>query len=137
MYKFGFDKALIDAQKQIRIVEWNHWLLDDGSFNIEKSIDVWDELYFEAQDLGFRGVAAASEMKFFFDNDMVEELEEYEKQVHDMLGGQMEIKCAYDESSIMNTNEPLQLYARLLGTHTTLLSEERGAIRRIKTRGNL
>lgn len=133
MYKFGFDMKLINAQKQIRILGWNNWLLDDGECNIEKCIDVWDELYFEAQDLGFNGVAAASEMKFFFDNKMIEELEEYEKQVHEMLVGQMELKCAYDEKSILGTDEPLQLYARLLGTHTTLLTEESGIIKRKKT----
>jgi len=133
MYNFGFDMKIINAQKQIRILGWDHWLLDDGSFNIEKCIDVWDEFHFEAQDLGFNGIAAASEMKFFFDNNMIEELEGYEKQVHEILTGQMELKCAYDEKSILSTSYPLQLYAKLLGSHTTLLSEEGGIIKRTKS----
>ena len=133
MYNFGFDKNSIDDQKQIRIFEWTYWLLDDGSFNSEKAIDVWDDIYFEAQDLGFSRVAVASEMKFFFDNDMISELEEYEKEIHDTLGGQIEFKCAYDEKSILGTEEPLQLYARLLEAHSTLLTEEKEGIKRTRT----
>ncbi|PNX52307.1 MAG: hypothetical protein BV458_10265 [Thermoplasmata archaeon M9B2D] len=130
MYKFGFDRKLIDSNDNLRVLEWHKWLLDDGSFSIEKAVDVWDELYSEAQDLNFKGLAATTDMQFFFDNDMIEELEEYEKQIHDMLESQMEIKCAYNEQAILSTKFPLQLYARLLGYHTTLLSEEKGNIER-------
>jgi len=133
MYNFGFDKKFINAQKQIRILGWDHLLLDDGSFNIEKSIDIWDEFYFESQDLGYNGLAIASEMKFFFDNNLIEELEGYEKQIHEMLTGQIEFKCAYDEKSILGTSQPLQLYAKLLGTHSILLTEESGTIKKTKT----
>ena len=134
MYNFGFEKKIIDAQKQVRILDWNHWLLDDGTFNVEKAIDVWDELYFEAQDLGFSGIAVASEMKFFIDNNLIDELEDYELQIHGMLEGQMEWKCAYDEKSLLSVKEPLRLYARLLGAHTLLLTEEKGQVKRMKTR---
>jgi sugar-specific transcriptional regulator TrmB len=134
MCKFGFEDKAVNAQKQIRILEWTYWMLNDGSFNIEKAIDVWDELYFEAQDLGFSSIAVASDMKFFFDNNLIDELEEYEKQIHNIMVGQMEWKCAYDEKSLLSTSEPLQLYARLLGSHTILLTEEKGSIKKIKTR---
>jgi sugar-specific transcriptional regulator TrmB len=130
MYTFGFDSKLIDSNENLRILEWRNWLLEDGSFNIEKAVDMWDELYSEAEDHGFKGLAATTEMQFFFDNDMIEELEAYEKQVHDMIEGQMEIKCAYDEQAILHTKSPLQFYARLLGYHTTLLTEEQRSITR-------
>ncbi|PNX52894.1 MAG: hypothetical protein BV458_07250 [Thermoplasmata archaeon M9B2D] len=133
MYKFGFDRKLIDSDDNLRVLEWHKWLLDDGSFSIEKAVDVWDELYFEVQDHNFKGLAATTDMQFFFDNNMIEELEEYEKQIHGMLEGQMEIKCAYDEQAILSTKYPLQLYARLLGYHTTLLSEEKGGIKGTRT----
>ena len=134
MHKFGFDPKMVDKQTQIRILNWNHWLLEDGSFNVEKAIDIWDDIYFEAQDLGFTGIAIASEMKFFLDNNLIDELEDYEKQIHSMLEGQMDWKCAYEEKSLLATKNPLQLYARLLGTHTLLLTEEKGQVKRLKTR---
>jgi sugar-specific transcriptional regulator TrmB len=128
MYTLGFDSKLIDSSDALRVLEWRNWLLEDGSFNIEKAVDVWDELYSEAEAHGFKGLAATIDMQFFFDNNMLEELEEYEKHIHDMLEGQMEIKCAYAEQAILRTKTPLQLYARLLGYHTTLLSEEKSSI---------
>ena len=133
MVSFGFEEKTVAAEKQIRFLNWQYWLLDDGSFSIDRAIDVWDELYFESQDLGFNGIAAVSEMDFFLDNNMIDELEEYEKQLHDMLESHMEMKCAYSEKSLLKTKNHLQLFARLLGYHTSLLTEDAGTIKRAKT----
>jgi sugar-specific transcriptional regulator TrmB len=130
--EYGFDSKLVKDKESLRIIPWENWLLDDGTFSIEKVMDVWDDFYFEAQDNGFKGLAAVTEMQFFFNRNLVKELEDYEKQIHDMLEGQIEIKCAYDMKAILKVKSPLQLYARLLGYHTTLLSEERGNIERIR-----
>jgi sugar-specific transcriptional regulator TrmB len=132
--KLGFESKLKNKKEALRIITWESFLLDDGTFSLDKAKDVWDDFYFEAQDDGYKGLAAASEMQFFFDSNSLRELEEYEKHIHDMLESQIEIKCAYDEKSILHTKSPLQLYARLLGYHTTLLSEEKEGFKRIKTR---
>ena len=134
MIDFGFDRKSLTKEGSIRVLEWEKWLLDDGTFNTERAIDTWDDLFFESQDKGFNGIAAATEMQFFFDHDIVERLEDYEKHIHSLLDSHMVFKCAYDERAILKTENPLQLYARLLGFHSTLLSEERGMIERIRTR---
>jgi sugar-specific transcriptional regulator TrmB len=125
MQEFGFDKKQIDEAKNLRVLDWNRWMLNDGEFSIEKAIDVWDDLYFEAQDLGFKGIGVAADMQFFFDNEMIEEMLEYEKQIQKVVGGQIELKCAYNEKSILANENPLYLYGRLIGYHTAVLSEEK------------
>jgi sugar-specific transcriptional regulator TrmB len=130
MQKFGFESNLIDDPKNLRIVEWNNWMLENGKFSIEKAMDVLDEMYFESKDLGFKGLAVAGDMMFFFDNNIVEMLEEYEKQIHNIVEGQLELKCAYDEKSILAQENPLQLYGRLVGFHTALLTEDKYGINR-------
>ena len=130
MQKFGFDSKLIDDPKNLRLLSWNQWMLDNGEFSIDKAIETWDELFFESQDLGFKGLAAASDMNFFFDNNLIDTLEDYEKQVHRMIEGQMELKCAYEEKAILQSENPLQLYGRVVGYHTALLTEDKGAIKR-------
>jgi len=122
--KFEFDP------KNIRLLNWEQWIVDDGKFSIDKTIDKWDELFFESQDLGLKGLAIASDMKFFFDNDLLDTLEEFEKQIHSMLEGQMDLKCAYDETAILQCKEPLQLYGRVVGYHTALLTEDKDTIKR-------
>ena len=130
MLKFGFDKKLIEDPKNLRLLSWDQWVVDKGEFSVDKAIDTWDELFFESQDLGFNGLAVASDMKFFFDNNLIDALEEYEKQIHKMIEGQMELKCAYDEASILQSKNPLQLYGRVVGYHTALLTEDKGSIQR-------
>lgn len=134
MVKFGFDRKALVKDGSIRILDWGEWLLDDGTFNTEKAIDMWDDLYFESQDKGFNGIAAATEMQFFFDHDMIERLEDYEEHIHRLVDGQMVFKCAYNEQTLLNTENPLQLYARLLGFHNILLSEQKTKVERIRTR---
>jgi len=130
MRKFGFETKLIEDPKILRLLNWDQWMLDNGEFSVDKAIDTWDELFFESQDLEFKGIAVASDMKFFFDNNLIDALEEYEKQTHKMIEGQMELKCAYDENSILQSTNPLQLYGRVVGYHTALLTEDKGKIKR-------
>ena len=130
MRNFGFDSKLIEDSRTLRLLNWDQWMLDDGQFSVDKAIDTWDELFFESQDLGFKGLAVASDMKFFFDNNLIDILEEYEKQIHQMIEGQIELKCAYDENSILQSENPLQLYGRVVGYHTSLLTEDKGSILR-------
>jgi len=125
MHKFGFDPEMIEDTKNLRLLNWNQWMTNSGKFSVEKAIDVWDDLIFESQNLGFKGIAIASDMKFFFDNNLIEELMDYEMHIHKMTGGQMEVMCAYDEKSILERHNPLQLYGRLIGNHTTLLADDK------------
>jgi len=134
MIAFGFDRKSIAKGEDIKIIDWNSLLLDDGKFSVERAIDAWDELFFESQEKGFKGIAVVTEMQFFFENNMIETLEDYENHIHGMLDSQMVFKCAYDEQTLLNTESPLELYARLLGLHTTLLTEDRGKIERLRTR---
>ena len=131
MVQFGFDKRTITKGEGIRILDWNSLLESDDVFNVERAIDAWDDLFFESQDKEFNGIAAATEMQFFFDNKIIEILEDYEKQIHSLQDGHMAFKCAYNEQSLLSTKRPLRLYARLLGFHTTLLTEEKGKVERL------
>jgi sugar-specific transcriptional regulator TrmB len=130
MHKFGFDPEMIDDPKNLRLLNWNQLIMKNEEYSVDKAIDVWDELIVESQNLGFEGVAIASDMKFFFDNDMIEELIDYEKHLHKMAGEQMELMCAYEEKLILERDNPLWLYGRLIGHHTALLTEEKGSIKR-------
>lgn len=131
MVKFGFERRAITKGESIRIFDWNSLLGSDDVFNVERAIDTWDDLFFESQDKEFSGIAAATEMQFFFNEGITEILEDYEKQIHSLQDGHMAFKCAYDEQSLLSTERPLQLYARLLGFHTTILTEEGGKVERL------
>lgn len=134
MVKFGFDKRSISNGEDIKVLDWNTMLQGDDVFNVDKVVDAWDDLFFESQDKEFNGIAVASEMQFFFDNGLIEKLEEYEYQIQKALDGHMLFKCAYSEDALLKIERPLQLYAELLGSHTTLLTEEKGKVERMKTR---
>jgi sugar-specific transcriptional regulator TrmB len=123
--EFGLETRLDEKKSGPRIMQWEYWLLNDGAFSVERAIDIWEDLSFEAEDNGFKGLAAVTDMQFFFNHNLVRELETYEMQIHGMIEDQIEIECAYDEKAILNTKSPLQLYSRLLKCHTALLSEEK------------
>jgi sugar-specific transcriptional regulator TrmB len=126
MLDFGFEKETLEQGKTLRIMKWDAWLLKDGTFSIEKAIDVWDDLFFEAHDHGLKGFAAAVDMEFLFEKGFADQIEAYERELHNMLDSHMIVKCAYSEASILRYDEPLLFYSRMLSTHNTVLTEEHG-----------
>jgi sugar-specific transcriptional regulator TrmB len=120
----GFSKASIEKGREFRVLSWEGWLLGQHEFNVEKAIDSWDDLYFEAQDEGFDGVAVVFEMDFFYKGGLVAEMLEYEETLQSMMDGKTHLKCAHRESDILALPNPLQVYGRLLNAHTAVLKEE-------------
>ena len=121
MRGFGVDVEGYERDGALRIIDHRDWYLIDGKFDCLKTLSLWRELSEESKSKGFRGLRVTGEMACFFENDLVKELLDYEKELHRVLDIPLTAICAYDSNTLVSKEEWFNVLIELLNTHSTAI----------------
>ncbi len=119
--------AISDRERDetLRIISADDFLVEEGKFSIEKAIDKWDELYFLAHEKN-KGTTSIFDMQFFFDGNMTDIILDFESELHKMLDSNMRMMCVYKKQALLEQDDPLGFYSRIVIQHDMIFSEEHG-----------
>ena len=135
MSNFGLDIERYERIGALKVVDYRHWYIIGGEFNIDRTLSLWKKALDEAMARGFKGLRVAGEMACFFKNNMINELVVYERALHRELEIPLAAICAYDDAVVLKGAEEeryLRLYLDLVTAHSTILftdPQEAGMVR--------
>ena len=121
MRKFGIDVEKHTKNGSLHVFDYRNWYIIDGKFNIERTVGLWKKLLEESKSQGFKGMRVTGETECFFQNNMIDELFEYEHSLHKTLDIPMTAICAYDSNLLVTRKEWFNLLIELLNTHSTAI----------------
>ena len=121
MKQFGIDVERNEKKGALRILSYTDFYIVDGKFSCEDTIDRWNRFYREAKSKGFKGLRVTGETACFFNNNLVDELAEYERALHRTLDIPMVAICAYNSNMLSKAHNPINLYNELVKAHGTVL----------------
>lgn len=121
MRRFGIDTKKYEKAGALRILEYSELYIINGKFNVVTTIGLWNKMFNEALAKGFKGMRVTGEMTCFFEQNLLEELLEYEKALHRFLDVPMIAICAYNSSFLNRASNPVNLYMELVRAHGTIL----------------
>jgi sugar-specific transcriptional regulator TrmB len=79
MKKYGIDAEKHEKIGALQILNSDYVYMRDGKFDTEKAINFWKEQYYQALEKKFGGLRVMGETAFFFNNRLVPDLVNYEK----------------------------------------------------------
>lgn len=121
MREFGIDVEGYERDGALRVIDYRDWYIIDGMFDCFKTLSLWRELNEESKLKGFSGLRVTGEMAYFFERNMMNELLEYENELHRVLDIPMTAICAYDSNTLVSKEEWFNVLIELLNTHSTAI----------------
>lgn len=121
MKRFGINVEKYEKTGALHIFGYEDIYIIDGKFSMATTTNLWNKLYNEALQQGFKGLRVTGEMACFFKHNLIEELMEYEKALHRVLDIPMIAICAYNAKMLNRTKDPINLYSELARVHGTVL----------------
>ncbi len=117
------DVASYEKNDLLKIEESKNFFGDKDSFSIDRIIDYWDKIYFQANDRDLTTVLII-DTQFFFDNDMTDRIVEFESECRKELDSHMSALCIYSKDAILSTKDPLGLYNEIVMEHDKVLNTD-------------
>ncbi len=102
MQEYGIDVKRYESSGALRIIDYKEWYIISGGFDPSRTLDLWKNLIDESMKRGFKGLRVTGEMSCFFDNEIVEDLMEYENSLYTELATPTMAICAYDKAVSRN-----------------------------------
>ncbi len=121
MKRLRFDVEKYEKTGALKILGYEDIYIIDGKFSITTTMNLWKKLYNEALKQGFNGLRVTGEMTCFFQHNLVEQLIEYERALHRVLDIPIIAACAYNANTVMEADNPIDLYNELLKAHGKIL----------------
>ena len=121
MKRFGIKVEQHEKTGALQIFGYGDVYVIDGKFSVINTINLWNKLYNEALAKGFKQFRVTGEMACFFENNLIEELVEYERALHRVLEIPIIAICAYNANMVIKTRYQMNLYNELLKAHGTAL----------------
>jgi len=121
MKRLRFDVEKYENAGALKILGYKDIYIIDGKFSITTTMNLWKKLYAEALKQGFNGLRVTGEMTCFFRHNLVEQLLEYERALHRVLDVPIIAACAYNANTVMEVDNPIDLYNELLKAHGKIL----------------
>ncbi|MCW3994706.1 MAG: MEDS domain-containing protein [Candidatus Bathyarchaeota archaeon] len=118
---FGVDVRKYEGLGALKILDYTQHYIIDGRFDVERTLKLWNSYYEQATSRGFKGLRATGETACFFKHNLVKELVEYEKALHQKLETPMIAICAYRADMLMRAGNPVNIYAELVRAHGNVL----------------
>jgi hypothetical protein len=136
MVEYGIDVKRYESRGALRIIDYKDWYIIGGGFDPSRTLDYWKKLIDETKKNGLKGLRITGEVSCFFDNEIVEDLMEYENSLHRKLDIPMMAICAYDKALFQRQAagyDPTQVIIGLLAAHSTaiIMTPEEGVVRMI------
>jgi hypothetical protein len=136
MVEYGIDVKRCESRGALRIIDYKDWYIIGGGFDPSRTLDYWKKLIDETKKNGLKGLRITGEVSCFFDNEIVEDLMEYENSLHRKLDIPMMAICAYDKALFRRQvagYDPTQVIIGLLAAHSTaiIMTPEEGVVRMI------
>jgi hypothetical protein len=136
MVEYGIDVKGYESRRALRIIDYKDWYIIGGGFDPSRTLDYWKKLIDETKKNGLKGLRITGEVSCFFDNEIVEDLMEYENSLHRKLDIPMMAICAYDKALFRRQAagyDPTQVIIGLLAAHSTaiIMTPEEGVVRMI------
>ena len=75
----------------------------------------------ESKMKGFKGFRVTGEMACFFERNLLNELLDYERELHRVLDIPMTAICAYDSKVLVSREDWFNVLIELLNTHSTAI----------------
>jgi hypothetical protein len=134
MQEYGIDVKRYESNGALRIIDYRNWYIIGGGFDPSRTLDYWKKLIDESKKNGFKGLRVTGEVSCFFDNEIVEDLMEYENSLHKKLEIPMMAICAYDKALFKQQaagHDPTEVIIGLLAAHSTavIMTPEEGVVR--------
>lgn len=123
MKLFGIDVEKYEKSGALKILYYTEIYIINGKFSIENTLSLWNKYHKEALANGFKGLRVTGEMACFFEHNLVKDLLEYEKSLHEVLSIPIVAICSYRSDKLKNMDDPIYLYRELTKAHGTVLYE--------------
>lgn len=124
--RFGIDVAKNEEAGALKIIPVNEFYIIDGKYNISTTLDIAKKLYDDAIENGFKGFRIFVDISFFFKNNLIEELIEFEKTLGRVLIIPIIGMCPYNAKIFEKYNSPEEKIKELLKTHKKVLFMGKG-----------
>ncbi|WXG44083.1 MAG: MEDS domain-containing protein [Promethearchaeati archaeon SRVP18_Atabeyarchaeia-1] len=123
MRKFGIDVDKYEQKGALKVMDYKDWYIIDGKFDPSRTLQMWKDLLADSKKRGFKGLRVTGEMACFFENNMTEELIQYERALHRTLDLPMTAICAYDQQTVAERGsaDALKVMFDILKAHSTAL----------------
>jgi sugar-specific transcriptional regulator TrmB len=119
--QFGIEVEKNEKAGALHIIGYDEFYIQEEKFSIPITIGFIRKMYDEALKHGFKGCRAFGEMACFFKHNLVQELIEYEEELHRVLDIPIIALCAYNTNILGKAGNPVELYNELLRAHSTVL----------------
>jgi hypothetical protein len=120
MKEFGIGVDRFEGSGALHVIDHKDWYFIDGKFSVPRTMELWKKLYNECIAKGAKGLRVTGEMAAFFDNQMVNELLEYERSLHRVLELPITAICAYDSDVVAKEGKG-ELFLDLIKAHSTVI----------------
>jgi hypothetical protein len=117
MQLFGIDVKKYETSGALKVLDYTQHYIIDGRFDIDNTMKLWNSYLNDAISKGFKGLRVTGETACFFKHNLVQELADYEKQLHKTLDIPIMAICAYRADMLMKATSPVNLYSDLVKAH--------------------
>ena len=119
--QFGVDVEGCQKSGALRIVDYTQHYLIDGHFDIDATAKLWKHYYDVAKCKGFKGLRVCSETACFFKHNLVKELVDYERSLHNNTLVPMVAMYAYNADQLLRPNNSVNVYSELVKAHGNVI----------------
>lgn len=121
MRQSGIPVEKYEETGALKIIQQDEVYIINGKFDISTTMAFWKKVYDETMVKGFKGLRVTGEMACFFEENLLQELLEYEMALHRVLDLPMIAICAYNSEDLNKAFNPINLYSELVKAHGTVL----------------
>ena len=119
--QIGVDVKKNEKAGALKIIPDNEFYVIDGKFNIATTLEIVKQLHDDATEKGFKGCRIFGDSSCFFQNDLIEELIEFEKTLGRVLAMPIIGMCPYNSETLYKCDSPEEKIKELLQTHGKVL----------------
>lgn len=116
MNKFGLDVKRYENSGALKILDYTQHHIIDGKFDASKTITLWNRYYTDAISKGFKGLRITEETACFFKHNLLKELVDYERIIHQSNNSPSIAIFAYCVDQLMKSSSGT-VYSNLAKIH--------------------
>jgi hypothetical protein len=120
MEDFGLNVKSLERDGVLRIVDYYDWYIIDGEVNTSHIMESGLQVFYEAAEIGLKGLHGCGEVACFFEHGKEKELVEYELMIGRKFDLPVTTLCAYDVNHAKSLEE--KLFFNLIKAHGAVVT---------------